>query len=161
MADDPGQTKNVAREHPEAAARLTEAAAAWRIYGPDEEAKLEKGGASTRASWASATQSFPSPCCPRAASRAAACGRSGKAPNCSYFMNWVDKTGEMAWAIDVQTTGEYDVTVDYTCPLADVGSLVELSFNGSRLTGKVTSGWDPPLNTNQDTVPSACTASRR
>ena len=45
------------------------------------------------------------------------------------------------------------MVVDYTCPLADAGSRVELSFNGSRLTGKVTPGWDPPLNTNQDTVP--------
>jgi hypothetical protein len=30
---------------------------------------------------------------------------------------------------------------------------VELAFQDSRLTGKVEPGWDPPLYTNQDTLP--------
>ena len=59
----------------------------------------------------------------------------------------------MVWLLDVHTTGAYEVTIDYTCPEADVGSTVELSFNGSTHTGKVAPGWDPPLNTNQDTLP--------
>ena len=59
----------------------------------------------------------------------------------------------MIWQIDVQTSGDYDVVIDYTCPLADVGSMVELSFQGSRLAGRVALGWDPPLHTNQDTLP--------
>jgi hypothetical protein len=45
------------------------------------------------------------------------------------------------------------VTIDYTCPVPDAGSQIELSFNGSQMTGKVAPGWDPPLNTNQDTIP--------
>jgi hypothetical protein len=45
------------------------------------------------------------------------------------------------------------VSIDYTCPLPDAGSTVELSFKDARLTGKVTPGWDPPLYTNQDTLP--------
>ena len=48
---------------------------------------------------------------------------------------------------------DYEVAIDYTCPLPDAGSTVELAFNDSRLTGKVTPGWDPPLYTNQDTLP--------
>ncbi len=43
--------------------------------------------------------------------------------------------------------------MDYTCPLPDAGSTVELSFQDARLAGKVTPGWDPPLSTNQDTLP--------
>ena len=33
------------------------------------------------------------------------------------------------------------------------GSTIELSFLASKLMGKVTPGWDPPLYTNQDTLP--------
>jgi hypothetical protein len=45
------------------------------------------------------------------------------------------------------------VTIDYTCPVPDAGSLIELSHNGRRLSGRVTPGWNPPLYTNQDTLP--------
>ncbi|MGH8020356.1 MAG: hypothetical protein ACREIA_19155 [Opitutaceae bacterium] len=48
---------------------------------------------------------------------------------------------------------DYAVELLYTCPPADVGATVELSLNGQRLAGKVDVGWDPPLNTNQDTLP--------
>ena len=53
----------------------------------------------------------------------------------------------------MNTAGNYEVSIDYTCPLADVGAEIELSFRESRLTGTVTPGWDPPLYTNQDTLP--------
>ena len=46
-----------------------------------------------------------------------------------------------------------EVVIDYTCPEPDAGSLVELHFRDSRLTGRVTPGWNPPLYTNQDTLP--------
>ena len=59
----------------------------------------------------------------------------------------------MVWLIDVHTTGRYQVVIDYTCPEPDAGSLVELSSQESRLTGRVAPGWNPPLNTNQDTLP--------
>ena len=59
----------------------------------------------------------------------------------------------MTWNIDVHLTGEYAVEIEYTCPQADAGSLVELSFGGSKIIGKVAPGWDPPLYTNQDTIP--------
>ncbi|NDA66473.1 MAG: N-acetylgalactosamine 6-sulfate sulfatase, partial [Verrucomicrobia bacterium] len=79
--------------------------------------------------------------------------RSAGAPNSSYFVNWKSPTDSITWDIDVHTTGEYDVTILYTCPEADAGATVELSFNGSRLSGKVAPGWNPPLYTNQDTIP--------
>ena len=41
--------------------------------------------------------------------------------------------------------GTYEAIVYYTCPVADVGSTVELSFKDSRLTGKITEAHDPPL----------------
>ena len=59
----------------------------------------------------------------------------------------------MVWNLDVRNSGDYEVVIDYTCPQADVGSLVEVGFKHTRLTGKVTPGWDPPLYDNQDTLP--------
>ena len=79
--------------------------------------------------------------------------RSSNAPNCSFFVTWTKSEDRIVWLIDVHTTGRYEVSIDYTCPEADVGSEVALSFRDSRLKGRVTYGWDPPLNTNQDTLP--------
>jgi hypothetical protein len=59
----------------------------------------------------------------------------------------------MVWNLDVQTTGDYEVVIDYTCPLPDAGSRIELSCGDNRLCGSVTPGWNPPLYTNQDTLP--------
>jgi arylsulfatase A-like enzyme len=79
--------------------------------------------------------------------------RSGGAPNCSYFVNWTKPDDAMTWDIEVNTTGEYNVEIQYTCPLADAGATIELAFNGTALRGSVAPGWDPPLYPNQDTIP--------
>ena len=75
------------------------------------------------------------------------------AANSSYFVNWTSTNDRITWDIAVHTAGNYDVTIYYTCPDEDAGSTIELSFAGSKLSGKVTPGWDPPLYTNQDTLP--------
>ena len=59
----------------------------------------------------------------------------------------------MVWLLDVHNAGRYEVTMDYTCKLLDAGSTIELAFQEAKLTGKVEPGWDPPLYTNQDTLP--------
>ena len=79
--------------------------------------------------------------------------RSSNAPNCSYFVNWTSMDDSMRWLIDVHTAGRYEVSIDYTCVVPDAGSTIELSFQEAVLVGTVTPGWDPPLNTNQDTLP--------
>ncbi len=156
LVDDPGQTRNVAAQKPDEAARLAHALGDWRkaVFGADEAAKLEKGGDVDPRTIGVGYPEFPITMLPaRDGAPSGGVERSSKAPNCSYFVNWTGKEGQMAWEIEVQTSGEYDAVIDYTCPLADAGSLVELSFNGSRLAGRVAPGWDPPLNTNQDTLP--------
>ncbi len=79
--------------------------------------------------------------------------RSASAPNSSYFVNWTKPDDSMVWRLKVQATGRYDVVVEYTCPEADAGSLIELTCGRGRVTGSVTPGWDPPLYSNQDTLP--------
>jgi hypothetical protein len=79
--------------------------------------------------------------------------RSSSAPNCSYFVDWRSTDDSMVWLLDVKTSGRYEVTIDYTCPLADAGSTIELQHGANRLSGVVEPGWDPPLYDNQDTLP--------
>ena len=59
----------------------------------------------------------------------------------------------MSWDVEVNAAGRYKVSIDYTCKVEDAGSTIELSFKESQLNGKVQPGWDPPLHTNQDTLP--------
>jgi hypothetical protein len=68
-------------------------------------------------------------------------------------VNWKSLEDRIVWHIHAETSGTYEVSVDYTCPEADAGSVIELRFGDSRLRSVVQSGWDPPLFTNQDTLP--------
>ena len=159
MVADPGQTKNIATEQPEAAARLSAAVKAWRkeVLGtaaPQSDAK-RKANANTQDDRPFTVGYAEFPRTPLPARDGVSHGgirRSAPAPNSSYFVNWTSKDDSITWDIEVHTTGDYDVEIQYTCPEADAGSLIELSHNNNKLTGKVVPGWDPPLYTNQDTL---------
>ena len=71
--------------------------------------------------------------------------RSSAAPNCSFFKNWINTDDSITWDIEVATAGRYEAVIYYTCPALDVGSTIELSFNHSRIGGKVREANDPPL----------------
>jgi arylsulfatase A-like enzyme len=159
MIADPGQTKPVNAAQPELAVQLTAAAQAWRteMFGksPSAKAKSKVGGNSVDPRPIPVGyREFPITMLPaRDGEPRGGVKRSSAAPNCSYFVNWTSQNDSMVWLLDVHTAGRYEVAIDYTCPIADAGSTVELSFKESRLTGKIAPGWDPPLYTNQDTLP--------
>ena len=162
MSADPGQTKAINDQEPALAAKLSAAVATWRqeVYGtaPGEaNAKGKKKGAGNAVDPRPIPvgyREFPITMLPaRDGDPRGGVKRSSNAPNCSYFVNWMTKDDHLVWLLDVHTSGRYEVTVDYTCPVEDAGSTVELSFLDSRLSGKVSPGWDPPLYTNQDTLP--------
>jgi hypothetical protein len=134
MVADSGQTAPIDSKNPELSVKLKQAAEAWRneVFNLPED-KDKKG------------DSRPLPI--------GGIKRSAAAPNSSYFVNWKTLEGKITWNSEVHTTGKYAVTVDYTCPLADAGSTIRLSFGDAQIDGKVTPGWDPPIKTNQDTVP--------
>lgn len=70
--------------------------------------------------------------------------RSNRAPNCSYFTNWIDIDDRIEWNVQVAKAGQYEVTAYYTCPEADVGSTIELSFSDASVQAKVSEAHDPP-----------------
>jgi len=159
MLADPGQTAPINAAQPELATRLTAAVQAWReeMFGATTAAKPKGkrgGNAVDPRPIPVGYREFPITMLPaRDGEPRGGVQRSSKAPNCSYFVNWTSKDDSMVWLLEVHTAGRYEVTLDYTCPLPDAGATVELSFNEAHLAGKVAPGWDPPLYTNQDTLP--------
>jgi hypothetical protein len=154
MQADPGQTTPINDRQPDLAAGLTAAVNEWRreMFGRESET-AGRGGVDPRPI-AVGYREFPITMLPaRDGEPRGGVRRSSSAPNCSYFVNWTSTDDRMVWKIAVQTAGRYDVSIDYTCPPADAGAMIELSFGDSRLTGRVQPGWDPPLYTNQDTLP--------
>ncbi len=146
MVADPGQAKDVSQELPEIAKKLADAVIAWRkeVLPTNEDDRPYPVGFAE----------FPmTPLPARDGVPHGNIKRSANAPNCSYFTNWTGTNDFMTWDIEVNTTGSYELTIHYTCPEADVGSTVELSFNGSKVQGKVSPAWNPALFMGQDRVP--------
>ena len=139
MAADPGQQRDVAKETPAIATKLREAREAWRkevLAGPKQDPRP----------FAVGHRAFPMTQLPaRDGVGHGNVKRSASAPNCSFFKDWMSVEDSITWDIEVATAGVYEVDIHYTCPAADVGSTVELSFNGAKVTGKVNEAHDPPL----------------
>ncbi|MBI5769390.1 MAG: sulfatase-like hydrolase/transferase [Verrucomicrobia bacterium] len=176
LVADPGQTTTVNEKNATTATELTAAAAAWRkeMFGDNAAAtksKAEKQAAKKAAKTAGENvgrgqavdprpipvgyREFPATWLPArdAEPRGSTVQRSSGAPNSSYFVNWRSRDDSIVWNVDVHTAGTYAVEILYTVPAADTGSTIELSLNEAKLAGKVAPGWDPPLWTNQDTIP--------
>ncbi|MEI6239857.1 MAG: sulfatase-like hydrolase/transferase [Planctomycetia bacterium] len=148
LANDPGQTRDIAAEQPEQAARLRGIAAAWRrdvldtVPRPTEE-RFPVGYPGAPLTELPARDGLTH----------GGVVRSGKAPNCSFFTTWTKPDDSITWTVDVVEPGRYTAELWYTCPLADSGSTVTLSGGSATVTGTITPGWDPPLNTADDRVP--------
>jgi len=152
MVVDPGQTAPVT-DAAEMAARLSAAAGAWR------EEMFGTGGMPVRGAvdprpFQVGYREFPVTMLPaRDGQPHGKVRRSSSAPNSSYFVDWTSTDDRIVWHVEVMSAGTYAVSLDYTCPLPDAGSVIEVRFNEARLTGTVAPGWDPPLYTGQDTLP--------
>ncbi len=168
LVADPGQQRDITAEQPAVAAKLAQAVADYRrdvlrgAPAPVVDAGKGKGRGKAKVQAVAADdRPYPVgyaefPMTPLPARDGVPHGevrRSANAPNSSYFVNWKQAEDKMTWDIEVNTTGQYDVTIYYTCPVPDAGSTIELSFRGDKLAGKVAPGWNPPLYTNQDTIP--------
>ncbi|MBL9130993.1 MAG: arylsulfatase [Verrucomicrobiaceae bacterium] len=166
MIADPNQTKDISAEKADVKATLAAAGSNWHqeVFGrpyaaaPANGKKKGKGkGAGKPADdrpYPVGYAEFPITMLPaRDGKPHGGVQRSSGAPNCSYFVNWKTKDDFMTWDIDVHTAGDYDVTIDYTCPEADAGSTIELSLGEAKTTAQVTPGWYPRLLDDQDRVP--------
>jgi arylsulfatase A-like enzyme len=149
-AADPAQEHDLSKEQPEKSARMRAAMEDWRTSVLSE---LKRNAADERPLTVGYRE-FPITQLP--ARDGVAQGnitRSARAPNCSFFENWTGLNDSITWNIEVHTPGKYEAVVLYTCPEADLGSTVELSFAGQRVQAKVSEAFDSPLvGTAQDRV---------
>lgn len=148
MQHDPGQYEDVTKQHSELAARLQRAVQQWKQELLPERQQDERPFV------------VGHPDCPISqlpARDAVAHGnlkRSSRHPNCSFFTDWRSLDDKITWNVEVGASGDYEVEIYYTCPQADVGSSFELSFQGSRLRGRVARANNPPLRGQEnDRVP--------
>lgn len=154
LVSDPGQTTPRNAQEPAVAKQLQDAVAAWRADVLASKPAKVKGKSVDQRPISVGYREFPITMLPaRDGEPLGGVKRSSAAPNCSYFINWTKPDDAMVWSIDVVTPGRYQVVIDYTCPLADAGSTIDLTFGAATLSGTVAPGWDPPLNTDQDTIP--------
>jgi arylsulfatase A-like enzyme len=158
MTADPGQKSPVNQQFPEVAERLSTAASDWRkemsALTPHDGLRRGNDRVVDPRPIPVGYRQFPTTMLPaRDGEPHGEVHRSSPAPNCSYFVNWKSTQDQLIWRVEIHTAGRYAVTIDYTCPEGDAGSLIELRFQDARLTGRVAPAWDPPLYTNQDTLP--------
>ncbi len=148
MVNDPNQTKDIAKEKPDDAKRLSAAVEAWKrdVYAP-----AKKDDRPFTVGYAE----FPRTVLPaRDGAPAGGVKRSANAPNCSFFTNWTKPEDAMLWNIEVNTAGRYEAIVHYTCAKADVGATVELALGAAKWTGTIADAHDPPLRgAKEDRVP--------
>lgn len=146
MELDPGQKTPINAQEPGMTDKLIAVATEWKKEMPSPESKPLPFPVGYR--------EFPVTMLPaRDGVPVGSVRRSSKHPNSSYFENWTSLEDRMLWQIDVHTTGTYRVSIDYTCPEKDIGSTIEIAFGGERLSTKVGPAWDPPLSTDNDTIP--------
>ncbi|MEL6107532.1 MAG: arylsulfatase [Planctomycetota bacterium] len=138
IENDRGENKDVAKDRPEIAARLSEAIKQWRETLPSDAAA--KRPFTLGHPEAKFTQ-IPA----RDATANGDIKRSNRFPNCSYLLNWITEKDEIAWEVDVLTSGKHEVELYYACPEKDLGATIELSLGDQTLMAKVTQAVDGPL----------------
>jgi arylsulfatase A-like enzyme len=140
LTKDPGQQRNIAADHPEVAKRLGNAVGRWKREVLGELSKTDDrpfpvGHARFPRTVLPARDGLPH----------GGVKRSAPAPNCSFFTRWTKPDDRMTWKVEVHAAGRYEAIVQYTCPKADVGSVVELGLGKARWQGTIGQAHDPPL----------------
>jgi arylsulfatase A-like enzyme len=139
IPQDPGQRRDVTAEHPDISAGLKTAVADWKkeiLPGYDQQDRpFLLGDAIYRYTQIPARDGVTE----------GNIQRSNRFPNCSFFTNWTSLDDRIAWDVKVRQAGTYRVELYYSCPKADIGSLIELRHGESTLTGRITRPHDPPL----------------
>lgn len=139
MMEDPRQDVDVSKDHPQETETLKKALNAYR-----QEMK-EELGTDTRPFVIAHPDAVFTQIPARDGIAHGGVKRSNKFPNDSFFTNWTSTDDKITWTAEVAATGDYEVEIFYTCPEADIGSELELSFNDDHLQARLTEAHGSPL----------------
>lgn len=138
MSIDPGQTVDVANRHPATAAELRQQAVQFKA----DLAKSVEADAPRPFHLGYGTMTMlPA----RDAVASGLIQRSSKAPNHSFFKNWVRPQDTITWSVQVGSAATYEFVLLHTCPANSVGTRVSLSVGDQRLEQSIQRAFDPPL----------------
>jgi arylsulfatase A-like enzyme len=140
MENDFGQTKAVNQEFPKIAQTMIRAIAAWEKEVLAELPKIDVRTFPIGHPDYTFTQ-IPA----RDGKASGTIKRSSRHPNDSFFTNWTSTRDSIYWEGEVLTSGNYEVEIYYTLAKENIGTELELSFMGEKLSGLVTEVNDPPL----------------
>lgn len=135
---DPEQRHDISEDLPELSLQLRQAVRAWQ-----EEARSpsSEGKPFTVGHPGQTTTHLPA----RDGEPEGGVTRSSRWPNCSFFTNWKSTEDAITWDIQVLTPGDYQAEIYYTCPDANTGLVMELSFKESKVIAAINEAHDPPL----------------
>ena len=148
LASDPGESRNVAREHPDVAKRLRGAYEAWyKVAGEQcgyRRPAIPVGYAEEDPVVLPAPQSYFT-------------GGLGFAGGPGYAHDWITGWTNPAdfvhWEIDVARAGLFDVKLRYLCPETDAGTRVAVQSGGARVEAQVARGTPMDPKPSRDVVP--------
>ena len=140
MLKDPGQTTDIANKKPEIANKLSQAIENWRT-----QVLIELPQTDTRPFTIGAPGFSFSQIPARDGIATGNIKRSANSPNCTFFTNWTNINDSIYWPVEVLTSGDYQVQLYYTCPAADVGSTIKLSFGNNHLVSEIKEAHNPQL----------------
>ena len=138
MYNDPSQLKNVSSNHIEIFEAMQKAKSKWQkevLINLKNNKKREFviGHPSLKYTQIPA----------RDATESGSIKRSNYYPNCSYMTNWVNTEDSIKWEAEVTEAGKFEVVIYYTCAKDAIGSEIELSFEDSKISKKITKYYDP------------------
>ncbi len=148
METDPGQFTDVASKFPGEYARLLSAKTKWKNEVASELVRNTNRPFPIGHPSLSYTQ-LPA----RDAIAHGNIVRSNRFPNSTFLQNWTSIKDKVTFNTEVLTTGEYEVELFYTCPKEAIGSVVELSFNQSKLAFQINEAFYAPLLKDDDIYP--------
>ncbi|MEP7269063.1 MAG: arylsulfatase [Saprospiraceae bacterium] len=69
-----------------------------------------------------------------------------------WLTSWISKQDSIIWEVESLEDQNYSVFMQYTCPLKDIGSEVQLSLDSQIVSAKITEAFDPPFLPSPDRV---------
>lgn len=152
MLTDPGETQNIAREHPditnaffrETAQILAHAQRLQAAYPPaiavgcteSPEVKLPAHEATLYVATENGISYFEP---------------NGWAND--WITNWVDSTSYPFWWIDVVDEAEYEISIDYICAEENIGAEFKIFVDDLFIEGAITEAWSPEPLPSPDRFP--------
>lgn len=139
MISDPGQSRDVSAQHPQAAAQLAQLVESFREH-------TIAGDYGTQRPFPVGHPDFSVTYLPaRDAQSEGTIKRSNRYPNDSYFTHWTSSADALSWEVEILSPGLYAADILYACPARDLGATIRLEYGEAFVEGRVLEPHDPSI----------------